>query len=744
MSSHRPASIFLDLEAQVDDRESEDEVDEDDLNDFFADDSVEEDDDAGRVLDSDNENEALSREAENLDSRVRELVGRYMRRDGYGDQVPQHLLHPTSADHELYMVKVKLGLEETLVSRIASRCLSPTESRPPLAAAVFARRGIPGHLFIEGPLPEVERARRGLVGFMLGKPTLVPPHERAALLATRSPVGTLVKEGRWVQCLEGLYRGDTGYVCEYDPSSDIDSVVTLVPRVPDSAISRSDSGTRGRLARPEPKVRTGPELITLLGPRRVKEVDPGRYKLRSDIYQDGLVLKSFPSQSLRILEVVPADIGPFILAPCIRERFDFSGVLLRHVQDSLGTGDRVMVERGSLQGVTGRITTRSGSEATVKAEEPALMKDRVFQSPLWDLRPLYCAGDFVRGRWTPAYGIIALISEEDGGTLTFIEPRSALITTLPQHFVRFHDPTNQYLRIMEGTWVNYVNPRDVQKCSRRAKVVWELDGRARVWDEDRCEMLEFHVKELSFAQMQDERAQTLPQLQGYVGHRILVTVGNWKGYEGVIKDVDQCGLIVEFQSRLYQYGTRPERVSWGTFKFLIGSNLYKEAPLASSSLRAATPPPDPELIPERESTPIEEGEGAKWLLDLEMALVLRDYIIPLDFKGVPESSSAWTYRDLGARTVRGTPTVELGEGEVVVSVVHRKRRREIAIDPRHLTPWKPAPGNKAAIVTRPYTGMTGRVVSYDGDTCVMKMGEGTSHEWPITVQAKDVVTILEY
>ncbi|KAI0258072.1 hypothetical protein BC834DRAFT_975641 [Gloeopeniophorella convolvens] len=167
-SMEERASIFLDLEAQVDDRESEDEVDEDDLNDFFADDSVEEDDDAGRVLDSDNENEALSREAENLDSRVRELVGRYMRRDGYGDQVPQHLLHPTSADHELYMVKVKLGLEETLVSRIASRCLSPTESRPPLAAAVFARRGIPGHLFIEGPLPEVERARRGLVGFMPG------------------------------------------------------------------------------------------------------------------------------------------------------------------------------------------------------------------------------------------------------------------------------------------------------------------------------------------------------------------------------------------------------------------------------------------------------------------------------------------------------------------------------------------------------------------------------------------------
>ena len=102
-------------------------------------------------------------------------------------------------------------------------------------ASVFTHSGIPGHIFVEGDIPDVLRAVHGLVTVLthVHHPVLIPLAHRDVLLRPRNPISRPIQVGSWVRCTNGLYRNDLGFVCEHDETREGDMTVALVPRIPE-------------------------------------------------------------------------------------------------------------------------------------------------------------------------------------------------------------------------------------------------------------------------------------------------------------------------------------------------------------------------------------------------------------------------------------------------------------------------------------------------------------------------------
>ncbi|KAN0135072.1 hypothetical protein V8E53_006963, partial [Lactarius tabidus] len=145
-----------------------------------------------------------------------------------GDPLLYHLV-PQISDPSLWSVRVKVrvtadrcftashilkpGYESKIVLVIAHRAL-PVDSAPSAdITTAFAREGIPGHVFLEGELPEVAKAICGLF-YVFGNfpPRLIPLEHRVALLAPHNLLCEPIEVSQWVRCLHGLYRNDIGFV----------------------------------------------------------------------------------------------------------------------------------------------------------------------------------------------------------------------------------------------------------------------------------------------------------------------------------------------------------------------------------------------------------------------------------------------------------------------------------------------------------------------------------------------------
>jgi|SRR6266702_329114 len=118
--------------------------------------------------------------------------------------------------------------------QIGRRTILGNSLHRPDIASVFTHPAIPGYIFLEGSLFEVGHAVQDLVTvFNHIAPRLVPLEQRVALLSPHNPLSCPIKEGQWVHCLHGLYRGDIGFVCGHDPTRDMETIVALAPRIPE-------------------------------------------------------------------------------------------------------------------------------------------------------------------------------------------------------------------------------------------------------------------------------------------------------------------------------------------------------------------------------------------------------------------------------------------------------------------------------------------------------------------------------
>jgi Early transcription elongation factor of RNA pol II, NGN section len=316
-----------------------------------------------------------------------------------------------------------VGHEFSLVIQIFRKCILSREGRSFDIASVFARDGIPGYIFLEGSLPAASQAVRGLAIVRRDPLRLVPPEQRIGLLASRNPLSRRIAEGQWVRCVHGMYRGDIGFVCDWDPSSDLEVVVAFVPRIPHrSGMQTSCStGKRKRPSRPLPRPWTSAEVAAEWGLDRVQATTPEIFKFQNDIYESGLVMKRCAPYGLVIVDGAPANLDLFLAAPCIRERSSFIPWIHRFAQDTIKERQRVIVESGEQKGVVGYVREIVGAVASVvtasHVEDPSSPVPHVL---LRNLAPHYLPGDNVKDRWRDSDGIVQSVDGERK-TLVYVE-----------------------------------------------------------------------------------------------------------------------------------------------------------------------------------------------------------------------------------------------------------------------------------------------------------------------------------
>jgi Early transcription elongation factor of RNA pol II, NGN section len=313
-----------------------------------------------------------------------------------------------------------------LVAQIYNRCISALHPYRLDVTSVLARDGIPGYIFVEGSFHAVEAALDGLVAVRNLTPRLVPSDQRIALLASRNQCSRRIEEGQWVRCLHGLYRDDIGFVCGWDSSSDKETIVAFVPRIPhmsDRPIG-SSTGKRKRARRPLPLSWSSAEATLVWGAERVQSVSPDKFIFRRETYESRLIMKHLPPNNLVVVDSPPNNFKLFFAASCIREMPSFTPWIHHFVQDSLQPQQRIKVESGEQAGLVGQISEIIDSVAAI-VPVPPLDDLPMPHIPLRHLAPHYLPGDHVKVRWSDSCGIVMSV---DGGckTLVYVEKDSVM------------------------------------------------------------------------------------------------------------------------------------------------------------------------------------------------------------------------------------------------------------------------------------------------------------------------------
>ena len=345
-----------------------------------------------------------------------------------------------------------------------------------------------------------------LVTIFNTNPRLIPLEQRIALLLPRVPSSHLIQEGQWVRCLHGLYRDDIGFVCEYNPQSDLDTLVAFVARIPEPL---SRSAKRKRVERPVARLWSSLEVRAAWGSSQVQMKQDGEFLFRHERYCSGLIMKRVSSLSIVAVAHPPNDMLPFIRAACIRDIPSFTPWAHRFAQYNIRPQQRVRIESGEQKGVIGRPYTITNSVATIvpESEDTPLV-----DMPLRDLSPFYLLGDSVKDRWSASHGLVVNVNE-DQKTLVYVEKDSMneVSLTLPRLYVSLRpsqiitpmdavepfEPARRFYHFKEGDWVNFKQPSHRELHTRRGHIKDVVDGRALVIDERTSAEVSDNISSLS-------------------------------------------------------------------------------------------------------------------------------------------------------------------------------------------------------------------------------------------------------
>src|SRR6266571_1734195 len=78
--------------------------------------------------------------------------------------------------------------------------------------------------------------------------------------------------------------------------------------------------------------------------------------------------------------------------------------------------------------------------------------------------------------------------------------------------------------------------------------------------------------------------------------------------------------------------------------------------------------------------------------------------------------------------------------EVVVSVVHKKKRTQVSINPSNLIPWSPSEGNRVVIIRHRWIGQVGKLLKLESGSCTIEL-ESSGEISHCVVE--DVVNVLK-
>ncbi|KAN0141162.1 hypothetical protein V8E53_000918 [Lactarius tabidus] len=459
------------------------------------------------------------------------------------DNVPQRYLVPRDFDPLLWAIHIKMGYETSLIYQIYCWAMDEQSLRPHIMSA-FTRDGLPGYIFVEAQQHEVMAVMVTLVTILNSEPYLVPSDHCIALL---KPQSSLIQEGKWVQCLQGLYHSNYRFVCRYSPLSELDLLITFILRIPEPS---PWSTKQKRVAWLVAHTWSALEIEAVWGPSRIQKKSGDEFVFRHKDYSCSLLMKHLSSE----------------------------------------------VESGEQKGIIRHPFAINNSVATIIRESEE--ESPPFNISMHYLSPLYLPGDNVKARWSDLHGMVILV-DEDQNWLVYIDVNLLKEIKTPVDAVKPFEPLCHYYRFKEGVWVNFCQSMDHGDHTQRGYIKGAMDMHTTIIDEctftekTKVNSLQFNIDmhDLEICKIQGLSLPKNDPIHPLVNQRILVTRGPSKGLYGCIKEVGSEAMSVKLEAKVASSTNLCQPMKW-TDLTLVPKTVNASRLTTVIRTQAPTPPPD--------------------------------------------------------------------------------------------------------------------------------------------------------
>ena len=157
--------------------------------------------------------------------------------------------------------------------------------------------------------------------------------------------------------------------------------------------------------------------------------------------------------------------------------------------------------------------------------------------------------------------------------------------------------------------------------------------------------------------------------------------------------------------------------------------------------RTRTPSPPPDHIPPRELTP-DLSDRLHWIFSPSISTTIQWNTIPFKIRLTREAADAdlANYEGCVARTVPIDRSESVPrEGEIIVKVIKRNRRKQFSINPKFLVPLEPMVGSTVVVVAGTFLGMVAVVKGQQDTSYIVAFTVDPSREHRF--EDKDLATL---
>ncbi|EPZ36455.1 transcription elongation factor Spt5 [Rozella allomycis CSF55] len=425
-------NMFVDVEAEVDESEGEDEYYDDDdellkgkIDDFIADES-ELKETQERYSRATLERRFLRQEELDVEAEEQRLKQLYGRQSAFRefpidkDKVPKQFLLPSVNDPKLWMVRCKIGKEKEIVMNLMRKFFDKEGTQEALQInSALCRDSLKGYIYVEAfRQAQVQKALDKTNHVYLQNITLVPIKEMVDVVTVkRKPVD--VKLNAWVRVKRGVYSGDLGQVVDISDSNETVRL-KLVPRLevynnPTTGVV--EEGKRKLKKRPPARFFDVDQILKMDKKAEIAK-SRGYFIFKSQAFKDGYLEREFKISAIECDKVMPTleEISKFTGS---EKDVDLNVLpeLGQVSQAKLEKGDQVEVIEGDLMHLVGSVVSVEGENVKVKPSVQNLNETITFK--MSQLAKYFKVGDFIKvvsGKHASEKGMVVKVEEN---TITF-------------------------------------------------------------------------------------------------------------------------------------------------------------------------------------------------------------------------------------------------------------------------------------------------------------------------------------